>query len=75
MTIEDIVSIIIAVCAIIGVIISYLELKRKLKKEVITLYKMINSPGAKYYSNCKFYGDIKDTTFMLSEYERDRDAG
>ena len=69
----EITSIVIAICAVIGVIISYLKLKADLKKEINTINTIIstiNSGQAQgnQYCNCTFYSDVHDKKSINNEF-------
>jgi hypothetical protein len=75
MNISDTTSIILSICAIIGIIISYKMLKHDLNKQVEITDSMIasikQSQGG-VYNNCNFNysGDVKDENTIKNEYKK-----
>ena len=76
MTIIEGTSIVVAICALIGTIISYFALKSNCKKEINTVNTIIStinkgqSQGSNY-TNCNFYSDVHDKNSIKNDFQNE----
>jgi len=65
-------AIVSSICAVMGVIISYFSLKKKINHEVNNLNTMIsmkNNSQGNTYQNCQFYDSVKSEQSINSLQE------